>query len=45
MFAKVMIIHVDNVVVIMFIDLYHYMFAEATHESHSGGSRMGRKVY
>ena len=40
-----MMIHVENAVVIMLIGLYHYVFAEGTHESHSGGSRMVRKVY
>ena len=38
-------IHVENAVVIMLIDLYNYVFAKATHKSHSGRLRMGRKVY
>ena len=39
-----MMINVDAVVIIMLIGRYHYVFAEATHGSHSGRSRMGRKV-
>ena len=38
-------IHVENAVVIMLIGLYHYVIAEATLESDSEGSRMGRKVH
>jgi len=33
------------VVMIMLIGRYPYVFAEATHDSHSGRSRMGRKVH
>ena len=29
----------------MLIDLYNYVFAKATHKSHSGRLKMGRKVY
>ena len=44
-FQSVMI-HVENaVVIIMIIDRYNYVFAKATHKSHSGRLRMGRKVY
>ena len=35
----------NNAVLIMRIDRYRYVFAEATHESHSERSNMGRKVH
>ena len=40
-----MMINVDAVVIIMLIGRYHYVFAEATHDSQRERSRMGRKVH
>ena len=39
-----MMIHAYNGVVIVRIDRNRYVFADATHESNSGRSRMGRTV-
>ena len=40
-----MMIHAYNGVVIVRIDRNRYVFADATHESNSGRSRMGRTVH